>query len=126
MLTPTAEKLADNLLAAKKKHETTKNLALAGGLLFWAFTALAAIYVFQDVGSFFANANRAKILIWWSIPAAFFIFSSRRAEAAAGEWKDLKKAAIQKVNPEFCSHQSSCHCRQDFLQEMKEKGIDLY
>jgi hypothetical protein len=51
--------------------------------------------------------------------------SSRWAEKAAGEFAQLKKTAADRAYPGFCSHETSCSCREDFLRDMENQGIDL-
>ncbi len=122
----TAQKLEKLLIKTRSKEKIARRNAQISSLVFWSTTLILVSIAYQDIPSFFSSSAGLRMLIIWTIPAAWYIVSWRFAQKIAGEWQRTKKTIAEYVRPGFCSHESHCNCREQFLQNMENRGIDLY
>lgn len=126
MRSRSTQKLTEALINAHNKNQKNQFNARISSIVFWSVTVILTIIASRDIPSFFTSNWGVFCLTFWTIPAAWYIMSSRWAEQAAGEFAQLKKTAADRSYPGFCSHETSCSCRDDFLREMEDQGINLY
>ncbi|NLW44864.1 MAG: hypothetical protein GXY92_06735 [Syntrophomonadaceae bacterium] len=126
LVSKTAEKLEKALLKAQARERSARQKARLSSIVFWGLTVLLFGVACRDVASFFASSSGVRLMALWTLPAAWYIVSSRLAGQAAQDLSKLKNTAISRGYPGLCPHENPCGCRQDFFDKMEKQGIDLY
>lgn len=126
MQSRSTQKLAQALINAQQKNQKNQYNARVSTIVFWSVTVILTIIASRDIQSFFTSTWGVRCLTAWTLPVAWYIMSSRWAEKAAAEFAKLKRTAAERAYPGFCSHETGCTCREDFLKDMETQGIDLY
>ena len=120
------DKLEQALKKARNRERRTRWNVMISSIVFWSATTVIAILLYRDTPVLFTSTWGVRCLTVWTIPAAWYIMSSKWAQNAAGDWKTIKKKAAEQAYPGFCAHETKCHCRESFLQNLESQGIDLY
>lgn len=134
-----SDDIFDNLsFATQEKTKQIHNLKvkisnLAPWYYFFAFAfAMSMIVCLNIVFSYFDSFPYANIsqlgttclIITFILFACFYTYQIRLNELKTS-YEKLRIDIMKSIGNEFCTHTHSCACREDYIQQMHEKGIDL-
>lgn len=94
--------------------------------MFWAATGVVILFMLSDVSACFQSKVGVGLLTAWTLPAGYYIWSSRRVKQTEAAWQHLKGLAAGKALTEFCGHDARCQCRQSFVRDLADRGIQLF
>ena len=126
LVSKTAEKLEKALLKARARERSAQKKARLSRIIFWGLTVVLAGAACRDVAAFFASSSGVRLMVLWTLPAAWYIMNSRLAARAAQDLSKLKNTAFSRAYPGFCPHENPCGCREEFFDKLERHGIDLY
>jgi len=100
--------------------------ARLSSLVFWVMTVLLSGIAYRDIPAFFTSAAGVRWMMIWTLPAAWYIMSSKWEKNSAANLDKIKIMAANRAYPGFCSHEGRCSCRNEFFEAMEKHGINLY
>ncbi len=126
LVSKTAQKLEKALLKARDRERSARQKARLGSIIFWGLTVILIGIASRDVASFLASSSGVRLMTLWTLPAAWYIMTSRLASKAARDFAKIKNTAVSRGHPGICIHEHPCGCREEFFEKLEKQGIDLY